>query len=122
MANQDDPQAVINSANAANAKYNAIEYGSQLTLAPHIGGDAQYHATLVQKHDAKAGDPAWGPVGARQQVMQTELKQETGTCVRADATPVDPAISGQTMQNARLLPSSVQRSTAEEFYQGGMFV
>jgi hypothetical protein len=103
----DSPEAVLAAADAANSRISNRRYmGSPVddtnvsTEAPERGQQASRSAT--------AADPAYQPYNHR----QGKLERNGGsyTVVAGVNKPVDPTISGQTMANARMLPSATNRS------------
>lgn len=107
MATQDDPQVVLNAANAANAPYNAIRYEGSAVEPPVTHLDFS-HTQQVAIQRGQHLDPAFMPTANRVPVLNNE-KAGASYRVRADiSTPVDPTV-GPTSAQGRILPSSLKR-------------
>lgn len=64
---------------------------------------------LVPKKNSAAGDPAMTGTGSRPQVMQEKLGASYKVRPGVGRTVTDPSASA-TMQNARMIPSAINRS------------
>ena len=107
--NSDSPEAVIASADAANSKYSGRQYAGDPQPTVGITPNEPGHGTSVPKQGV-AGDPTWQAAPSRRQVVGGERNGARFSIIAGINKPVDPAVSNQTMANARILRPTINRS------------
>lgn len=102
----DTPESVIASADAANSRYSSRKYQGSMDAGVDPVSNTGAHTIQTAKNYA-AGDPTVEVAPAR---VHTERMGAKYAVIAGINKPVDPAVSGQTQANARILPPAINRS------------